>query len=149
MRIAIIERIENDKNDTPFNRRYCLDNWFKEIFDELNILLIPVISEKNLDQIVNICDGLIVTGSPNDVHPKYYGEEPINEKKYIYDEFILVRDAVKTFEKANKPIFGICAGIQEINVIYGGTLFQKISNHCLKDGSMHSVNISEESLLRR
>ena len=147
MRIAIIERIENDKNDTPFNKRYCLDNWFKEIFDELNILLIPVISERNLEQIVNICDGLIVTGSPNDVHPKYYGEEPISGKKYIYDEFILVRDAVKTFEKANKPIFGICAGIQEINVIYGGTLFQKIPNHCLKDGSMHSVNLSEESLL--
>ena len=83
----------------PFNKRYCLDNWFKEIFDELNILLIPVISEKNLDQIVNICDGLIVTGSPNDVHPKYYGEKPISGKKYIYDEFILVRDAVKTFEK--------------------------------------------------
>lgn len=147
MRIAIIERIENDENDTPFNKRYCLDNSFKEIFDELNILLIPVISEKNLDQIVNICDGLIVTGSFNDVHPKYYGEEPISGKKYIYDEFILVRDAVKIFEKANKPIFGICAGIQEINVIYGGTIFQKIQNHCLKDGSMHSVNISEESLL--
>lgn len=147
MKIAIIERIENYDGDKPFNKRYYLDNWFREIFDELDILLIPVISEKNLEQVVSICDGLVVTGSANDVHPKYYGEQPVGDKKYIFDEYNLVKNIVQLFEKANKPIFGICAGIQEINVIFGGTLFQQIPNHFLRDGSKHIVEVKEKTFL--
>ena len=48
MKIAIVERIENYDEEKPFNKRYYLDSCFSEIFDELDILLIPVISEKNL-----------------------------------------------------------------------------------------------------
>ena len=149
MRIAIIERIENYEKEKPFNKRYYLDYWFKEIFEDLGILLIPVVSEKNLEQIVDICDGLIVTGSANDVHPKYYGEKPMEGKKYSYDEYILVRDLVKLFAKVDKPILGICAGIQEINVIFGGTLYQQIPNHYFRDGSKHVVEIKEESFLSK
>lgn len=145
MKIAIIERIENYEKDEPFNKRYYLDNSFRKIFDELNILLIPVISEKNLDEVVNICDGLIVTGSANDVHPKYYGEEPI--KEYKFDEYGLVKNIVKLFYNANKPILGICAGIQEINVIFGGTLYQQIPNHNLRDNSKHNVELAENTFL--
>ena len=87
MKLAIIERIENYEEDKPFNKRYYLDSCFREIFDELDILLIPVISEKNLNQVCDICDGLIVTGSPNDVHPKYYGQQPMENKEYKFDEY--------------------------------------------------------------
>ncbi len=145
MKLAIIERIENDEKDNPFNQRYCLDNWFRKIFDELGILLIPVISEKHLDEIVDMCDGLIVTGSANDVHPKYYGEEPI--KEYKFDEYGLVKNIVELFSNDNKPILGICAGIQEINVIFGGTLHQLIPNHHLRDGSKHKIKIMNNSFL--
>lgn len=145
MKFAIIERIENEDNDRPFNKRYYLDNWFKEIFDELEILLIPIISEKNLEEIASMCDGLIVTGSANDVHPKYYGEEPI--KEYKFDEYGLVKNIVKLFSKENKPILGICAGIQEINVIFGGTLYQQIPNHYLREQSQHKVKIAKNSFL--
>lgn len=145
MKIAIIERIENHEKDEPFNKRYYLDNSFRKIFDELNILLIPVISEKNLDEVVNICDGLIVTGSANDVHPKYYGEEPT--KEYKFDEYGLVKNIVELFYNANKPILGICAGIQEINVIFGGTLYQQIPNHNLRDNSKHNIKLTENTFL--
>lgn len=145
MKIAIIERIENYEKDEPFNKRYYLDNSFRKIFDELNILLIPVISEKNLDEVVNICDGLVVTGSANDVHPKYYGEEPTRE--YKFDEYGLVKNIVELFYNANKPILGICAGIQEINVIFGGTLHQQIPNHNLRDNSKHNVELAENTFL--
>lgn len=145
MKIAIIERIENYEKDEPFNKRYYLDNSFRKIFDELNILLIPVISEKNLDEVVNICDGLVVTGSANDVHPKYYGEEPA--KEYKFDEYVLVKNIVELFYNANKPILGICAGIQEINVIFGGTLHQQIPNHYLRDNSKHNVELVENTFL--
>lgn len=144
-KIAIIERIENYNEEKPFNERYYLDKSFKDIFEELDILLIPIISEKNLLEIYNICDGLIVTGSANDVLPKYYGEEPI--KEYKYDEYPLVNNIVELFAKANKPILGICAGIQEINVIFGGTLHQIIPNHNLKDQSKHPIKLKKDSFL--
>lgn len=147
MKIAIIERIENYDEDNPFNKRYYLDNCFRKIFDELGILLIPIISENNLEEILDMCDGLVVTGSANDVHPEYYGETPISDKKYKFDEYGLVKKIVKLFSNANKPILGICAGIQEINVIFGGTLHQQIPNHYLRDNSKHEIKIMNDSFL--
>ncbi len=48
-KVAIIERIEKYEEGRPFESRYILDSSFKEISDELDILLIPVVSENNLD----------------------------------------------------------------------------------------------------
>lgn len=147
MRIAIVGRIKNYEDEVSFGKRYYISSSFIDIFNELGILLIPIVSEKNLDQIYDICDGLIVTGSINDVHPKYYNEEPLNNKKFLFDEFPLVSNIVKIFAKGNKPILGICADIQEINVIFGGTLHQKIPNHNLLDQSKHVIKISNNSML--
>ncbi len=78
MRLAIIGRYEEYINEKPFNKRLYLDYDYKRIFDDLDILLIPVISEKNIEQIAEDCDGLVVTGSINNVNPKYYGERKNN-----------------------------------------------------------------------
>ena len=140
-KIAIIERLENSGKDKPFNIVYYLDSSYRKIFDKLNILLISVISEKNIEEISNICDGLILTGSANDVYPKYYNEEPIEGKKYDkFDEYLLVKKCVEEFNKYNKPILGICGGIQELNVIFVGTLFESIPNHNLKEQGKHISN---------
>lgn len=147
IKLAIIERIENYEEEKPFNKRYYLDNFFVDIFNELNVLLIPIVSDIGLEEICQMCDGLIVTGSPNDVHPKYYGEMPNKNKTYNFDEFKIVKNIVDLFSNVNKPILGICAGIQEINVIFGGTLEQEIHNHKLKDQSKHKIKIDEESFL--
>ena len=72
MILTIIERMENIKEEEPFNNRYYLTEKFKSIFDELGILLFPIVSEKNLDKVCEICDGLIVTGSCIDIPPHYY-----------------------------------------------------------------------------
>ncbi len=147
-KIAIIERIEHYEKGRLFDKRYILNSSFKEIFDELEILLIPVVSEKNLDEICNLCDGLILTGSRNDVHPKYYKEEPIEGKSYDgFDEYTLVKKIVKLFSLQGKPILGICAGIQELNVIFGGSLNQLIPNHNLTDKSKHKVKLDKNSFL--
>lgn len=147
MKIAIIGRLENYDDEKPFNKRYYLHNCYREIFDMLNILLIPVISEKNLEEICNMCDALILTGSANDVYPKYYGQQPIENKKYKFDEYGLVKNIVELFTNANKPILGICAGIQELNVIFGGSLNQEIPNHDLKDQSKHQISLVHTSFL--
>ena len=142
MILAIIERIENVKKEEPFNYRYYLTKHYKEIFDKLNILLFPIVSNKNLEKVCEICDGLIVTGSCIDIPPHYYNEEPIQEKNYDIDEFRLDKASIDLFSNANKPILGICGGLQSINVSFGGTLNQKINNHDLKE-KLHKINIKK------
>lgn len=128
-----------------------MNKYFKDIFDELNVLLFPVSSILNLEKVVDICDGLVITGRSIDINPKYYGELPIEKtrlsKNYsLEDEFDFA--LIHAFHNSNKPILGICAGIQAINVCFGGSLYQDIPNHSTKDFlNMHSINISSGSFL--
>lgn len=147
MKIAIIERLENYKEDEPFNKRYIIDESYKEIFDQLNALVIPVISENNLEEIADICDALILPGSAVGVDPKYYNDVPFPGKKYKYDEYKLDKKVIDLFVKSNKPILGICGGLQTLNVYFGGDLNQNILNHKLIDGSMHKIKIAPNSFL--
>ena len=53
---------------------------------KLNVLLFPVMSLTNLEEVVNICDGLIVIGSAIDINPKNYDEQPIFEIHKMTEE---------------------------------------------------------------
>jgi putative glutamine amidotransferase len=66
-------------------------------------------------------DGILLTGSPSNMASMRYGEEegdgPFDEAR---DEIAL--SMVDLMINAQKPVFGICRGFQEINVALGGTL---------------------------
>lgn len=148
MILAIIERKENVREEKPFNSRYFLTEHYKKIFDDMNIILFPIISEKNIDKICDICDGLIVTGTANNINPKYYNEEPIKGEEYNIDEYIIDREAINIFAKNQKPILGICGGVQSINVAFGGTLYQSVNNHNIKDLT-HKIKIMNNTFLNK
>lgn len=148
MILAIIERKENVREEKPFNSRYFLTEHYKKIFDDMNIILFPIISEKNIDKICDICDGLIVTGTANNINPKYYNEEPIKGEEYNIDEYIIDREAINIFAKNQKPILGICGGVQSINVVFGGTLYQSVNNHNIKDLT-HKIKIMNNTFLNK
>lgn len=152
MILAITQRYDKSNQEKFFKETFYLNKYFKDIFEELNILLFPVASVTQLETVVDICDGLIVTGRSIDVNPKYYGEQAIeatNLKNYeLEDE--LDFSLIKSFHKANKPILGICAGIQVINVCFGGSLYQDIVNHSTKDVlNIHEIQISKDSFLEK
>lgn len=71
-------------------------------------------------------DGVVMHGG-SDVWPGSYGEEPMKEA-WIGDKIRDLYDLalVEAFEQAGKPIFGVCRGLQLINVAFGGTLYQDI-----------------------
>ena len=148
MILAITGRIENITKKRPFNKQYYLTKEYKDIFDQLNILLFPVISEKNLDKVCDICDGLIVTGSCIDINPKYYNEKPIKGNDYNVDEFKLDKKIIELFVNEGKPILGICGGLQSINVAFGGSLNQNIDNHKLGNLT-HEIKIANQSFLNK
>ncbi len=71
-------------------------------------------------------DGVVMHGG-SDVWPGSYGEEPLQEA-WIGDRIRDLYDLalVEAFEQAGKPIFGVCRGLQLINVAFGGSLYQDI-----------------------
>ena len=125
-------------------------------------VLIPAIGSKiDVCAVLDRLDGLLLTGSPSNVHPSHYGSEPLDPEIRHDPErdattLPLIREAVRR----DLPILAICRGIQELNVALGGTLHQRVHevpgrlNHrSQKDspsgpyGPAHSVRLTGSGLL--
>ena len=100
------------------------------------------------------CDGLLLPGG-GDMDPKFYGQERIpacGEPNLLRDtaEPLLLR----TFLAADKPVLGICRGIQVMNAVLGGDLYQDIKpfQHLPHNGhwaKVHTVTVRRGTLLSR
>ncbi|MGP7794859.1 gamma-glutamyl-gamma-aminobutyrate hydrolase family protein [Sphingomonas sp. CLY1604] len=88
------------------------------------VLLVPAMPDTaDVGTLSAILDGLLLTGSRSHVAPWRYGAAPLPVGQTVdegRDEVALVL-AGRMIE-AGKPVFGICRGLQEINVLFGGTL---------------------------
>ncbi|MCC8042398.1 MAG: gamma-glutamyl-gamma-aminobutyrate hydrolase family protein [Oscillospiraceae bacterium] len=72
------------------------------------------------------CDGLLMTGG-HDVSPTLYNEVPRYECGVCCTERDIMESALyRNALDNNKPVLGICRGIQLINVLQGGTLYQDL-----------------------
>ncbi len=81
----------------------------------------------DIRDLLDVVDGIILTGARANVHPRHFNVEP-NARHEPYDE---ERDAValplvQACVAEGVPIFGICRGFQEMNVAYGGSLHPEI-----------------------
>ena len=91
-------------------------------------LLVPVLSPPiPVDELVASVDGFLFTGSPSNVSPKLYGgtapREGVMQDERRDDTAIpLLKAAIA----AGKPVLCVCRGFQELNVAFGGTLYQHI-----------------------
>jgi putative glutamine amidotransferase len=89
---------------------------------------IPAVGSKvDLCALLDRLGGLLLTGSPSNVHPSQYGGEP-SHPETLHD---LERDAttlplIREAVRRDLPILAICRGIQELNVALGGTLHQRV-----------------------
>jgi putative glutamine amidotransferase len=84
-------------------------------------------SDINLGHYAAALDGLVLQGG-NDVAPESYGEQPLSPEwagDRVRDRYEI--ELVDAFVKAGKPVFGICRGLQLLNVMFGGTLLQDIA----------------------
>lgn len=91
------------------------------------LVLPPSQSEVAMRRMLELVDGLVITGGNFDIHPRYYGERPIRELgalKARRTKFELEMTAAAL--KQDLPILGICGGAQAINVALGGSLYQDI-----------------------
>lgn len=121
------------------------------------VMLALTEDESTIKQLADSFDGFLFTGG-HDVSPGLYGEEKLAECaecSIARDNF--ERTLFKYVLEADKPVLGICRGIQLINVLLGGSLYQDIPTQYLTETkhhmappynrTVHEVNIIEKTPL--
>lgn len=86
-------------------------------------LIIPSLPDfMRADEVVGRLDGVLLTGTPSNVEPARYGDAAAGEGPFDPDRDRMMIELVEAVIAAQRPLFGICRGFQEINVALGGTL---------------------------
>ena len=131
--------------------------------DVLPLMTPALADDVDVGELLALFDGIFLTGSYSDLEPHHYGGEP-SAAGTLHDPY---RDAVtlplaKRALEEGVPLLAVCRGFQELNVVLGGTLHQKVhevpgyhSHLENKDdpldvqyGPSHPVGLPENGLLR-
>jgi putative glutamine amidotransferase len=115
----------------------------------------PLLISPEIDpqEVSDICDAIIISGG-DDLPPELYGEQvdsPISLESPERIQWEL--QLLDVFGKAERPILGVCYGMQLINVHFGGTLHQDLSSLYKEDHggggriTSHRLKVNEESFL--
>ena len=91
----------------------------------LPVMLPLTDDDHTLSQLTELCDGFLFTGG-QDVSPSLYGEEPLDCVTVCPERDRMESKLLRYVLAADKPILGICRGIQLINAVLGGTLYQDL-----------------------
>ena len=124
----------------------------------VSVAIPPTLNFRTAEALLDGLDGLLLSGGP-DLDPGYYGEEPIPELGTTIPEWDALEMALLRLAlKRRMPIFGICRGMQILNVALGGTLYQdmpsqfgaNVINHWQmtpKCQFTHDVEVQDDSYL--
>jgi len=96
----------------------------------------PTATAHQIPELLAQCDGVLLTGSPSNIHPSHYAQNLLRPELPLDPQ----RDAltlplIRACIDNQVPMLGICRGFQEINVALGGTLYQSV--HDLIDFDYH------------
>lgn len=116
-------------------------------------------SPKVLFECLRRCDGFLLTGG-DDVDPGVYGASRSDKcGKSCETRDLMEKWMIGQILKSDKPLLGICRGIQILNAVLGGTLYQDLPteypssvNHCMTppyDRAVHRVSLVDDTPLQR
>lgn len=105
-------------------------------------LMVPGGRPEELLAALDVIDGVLLTGSPSNVHPSHF-DEPVHNEELPLDP---LRDAwtlplIRAALDRGLPLLAICRGLQEVNVALGGSLHQAV-----QEQAGHMDHRSDESL---
>lgn len=90
-------------------------------------LVVPNAAPGEVDVLLALADGVLLTGSPSNVHPAHFDEAlrqpelPLDPQR---DDWTL--PLIPRLLARGLPLFAICRGAQEVNVALGGSLHQAV-----------------------
>jgi len=108
----------------------------------LKVGIAPVISDK--PQSADAFDGLLLPGG-GDITPFLFHEKNNGSKNCCLKEDVIQLLMFQRFFEQNKPILGICKGMQLINVALGGSIIQDdplCINHSYHNGDRYHKTVS-------
>jgi putative glutamine amidotransferase len=92
----------------------------------LQPVLFPMAGAGDVPDLLPLVDGVLLTGSPSNVEPSHFGATPLDTDLLDPRRDALTMALVRTAIQAGTPLFGVCRGLQEMNVALGGTLYQRV-----------------------
>ena len=98
------------------------------------------------------CDALLLAGG-GDVHPQFYGQQNTESRNIDEQRDRAELALIQTFLNSERPILGICRGMQVLNVAFGGDLIQNIKNtqkhayHAEAGDKVHNIECLPHSFL--
>jgi len=90
-------------------------------------LIVPTARADELDALLDLADGVLLTGSPSNVHPRHFAQDvhdpslPLDPERDAWTLPLIPRAI-----ELGIPLFAICRGFQEANVALGGSLHQAV-----------------------
>jgi putative glutamine amidotransferase len=77
--------------------------------------------------LLDVVDGVLLTGARANVHPTRFGVEPhVRHEPYDNARDAVALAVIEECVARGVPVFGICRGLQEMNVAFGGSLHPEI-----------------------
>jgi len=109
-------------------------------------LVVPTALPEDLDALLDLADGVLLTGSPSNVHPAHFDEAVLDAALPLdADRDAWTLPLVPKVLERGMPLLAICRGTQEVNVALGGTLHQAVhavgpyADHRAPDGQPAAV----------
>ena len=131
-------------------------------FDAFPLMIPAFGDELDMDSVLEHVDGIMFGGSLSNVHPSFYGDDHpglgLADKPRDATVLRLMRACIDR----GIPFLGICRGVQELNVLFGGTLHREVHevpgrlDHRERKGvpddvaygPMHSVKLTDGGVLQ-
>jgi len=138
--------------------RYEIARAYADAVAEAGGLALALPYRGDVEDYLALCDGLLVTGGAFDLPPESYGEErrescgPARAARTEFEWAVTAAALARGL-----PLLGVCGGMQLLNVVRGGSLYQHLPEDlgvcheqpAPKDVPSHEVEVSEGSLLAR
>jgi len=118
------------KTRTPTEKIiYLWDSYARAIMDHGAIAAVCAVTDNRatVKAMADRFDGFLLAGGNFDVPSDYYGEDPkpwlgkLKPERSWFERELLLEAA-----RRDKPVLGICGGMQIINVAFGGSLYQDV-----------------------
>ena len=135
-----------------------------EVSKVLPLMIPSMIDPLNLGDLLNHFDGILMTGAVSNVHPPHYGEKPSTDHEpYDHNRDNTTLKLIRACIDRGIPLFCICRGFQELNVVMGGSLATELQNTQgrldhrappsddtdVRYGPKHSISITKGGMLER
>ncbi len=118
-----------------------------EVADCTPVMIPSMIDALQLEPLLDHFDGILMTGAVSNVHPPHYGEAPTaDHEPYDHARDAITLKLIKAVIERGIPLFCICRGFQELNVVLGGSLEAELQRG---DGRLdHRAPKSEDTDVR-